>query len=318
MEHLTHRLARFMVGGALTVAIIFAAAHGLEKGATWYIKIALVIGLVCVAIGEFLSWHNAATAWHERRGGSLALWALLGVLLSVGVFYTNFASSAGNNEGKASVQKAAYVTYVDADKTELDLTKAVTRIEERLRIAPVRTAEAARAAQDNAKAHKWWVTTKQCTETKGPQTREFCSAYASAVADESMATEAKVLTEELKTKRSELAELRKARASAPAVVSDDQAAVVTLASMLSIDTKSARQIDSMTLPVLVQAMLLLGGILLANEAFRGKARRPWGIVAFIRSLWSGKATTGPSMSEKFRSTYDKVCEAKGLNNPVSA
>lgn len=37
----------------------------------------------------------------------------------------------------------------------------------------------------------------------------------------------------------------------------------------------ARQIDSMTFPGLVQAILILGGILLANEEARKMVKKPW-------------------------------------------
>ena len=42
----------------------------------------------------------------------------------------------------------------------------------------------------------------------------------------------------------------------------------------------------MVLPFLVQAMLLFGGILLANEHFRGKTPRPWINWSTVRSVWA--------------------------------
>ena len=273
--NLTARMARVMVGGALTAALILAIAHGAEKGSTWYLKAALIIALVCVAIGEFLSWHNAATAYHERRLGSLALWSLLGGVLTAGTLYTNFSSSAGNNNAKASVQKTAFVSQADTGRTEAELTAKNNDLLQRIAMAPKRTAEQADAAIVNLKAHRFWSVTNGCTETKGPQTRQHCDAYASAVADKAGATNLIVEREEQKQVAAQLLKIRADRASVQAVISEDQASVTTLASLTNIDISQARQADAMVVPFLVQAMLLFGGILLANEHFRGLPRIPW-------------------------------------------
>jgi len=269
------RMTQLMVIGALFGAIIFAVDHAMDKGVAWYAKVALVAVMICVAIGEYLAWHNAATNYHERNAGSMALWGLLGAALTVGVFYTNFASTAANNDNKAGVQKTAFVTYDDLGKSEIEATKKVSRLEERVKMAPTRTPDAARAAIERAKADRFWKSTNGCTVTKGPQTRAFCDAYASAVADESMATTALTDREELKLAQAELKAIRDQRAAAPAVVSDDQAHIPILANFLHVDQRSARTIDGMVIPIMTQAMLLLGGILTANEAFRGKERLPW-------------------------------------------
>lgn len=272
---LSKRMASLMVGGALTAALIMAVGHALDKAGSWYMKAAFVIAMACVAIGEYLAWHNSATAYHERRAGSFGLWALLGIVLSGGVFYTNFSSTAGNNDLKAGIQKTAFTSYVDLDKTEKELTAEVDRIEQRLKMAPQRTPDAAQAAIQRFEADRFWKSTNGCKETKGPQTREFCSQYASAVADKSMGTEALTLREELKLKTAELKQVRADRSKAPAAVSDDQAHVSAIARIMHVSTETARTGDGMVIPIMTQAMLLLGGILTANEAFRGKERLPW-------------------------------------------
>lgn len=287
MHKLTGRLASIMVGGALIAALILAISHGAEKGGTWYLKLALIIGLVCVSIGEFLSWHNAATAWHERRAGSMALWGVLGAVLSAGTLYTNFASSASNNDTKAGIAKAAMIHQSDTDATEAELTQENNNLLQRIAMAPKRTAEAADAAIQNAKAHRLWGVTKGCTETKGKQTRQFCDEYASAVSDRAGATRLIADKEEQRVVAKKLEEVRAKRGDVQQVaMGEDQPSVMLIASKLEIDKAQARQIDSMVLPVLVQAMLLFGGILLANESFRGKPSRPWINWGAIGSLWA--------------------------------
>lgn len=297
MHLLTKRLANLMVGGALLSALILAVAHGAEKGSTWYLQAALIIGLVCVAIGEFLAWHNAATAWHERRAGSMALWAVLGGLLSLGTLYTNFASSASNNDGKAVVQKTAYVKRVNVEE-ELKAAQADRdRIAARLKWMDsavngraVRTADAAQADIQNAEAHRFFKLTNSCTETKGPQTRSFCDGYAGFKAELGLAGEKLRLEAELVTAKENVKTYEGQMTGGQAVVSEDAAQIGVIKAGLNTSSATARQIDAMILPILVQAMLLFGGILLANEAFRGKTPKPWFTWSWARTIY--RAITG--------------------------
>lgn len=285
MQNLSNRLAGLMVFGALTAALILAVAHGAEKGSTWYLKSALIIGLVCVAIGEFLSWHNAATAWHERRAGSMFLWSILGGLLSVGTLYTNFSSAASNNDGVAVLQRTAFVKRTNVEEELTAAKRARDDLQKRLELTPIRTAEQAQAYIENAMAHKFWKSTSECRETKGPQTRQFCSDYASAVADKAGATAAITMREELKVAIAAVKRYEANQDSGSAVVSDEAPNVGLIKAGLNVSSVQARHVDAMVLPFLVQAMLLFGGILLANEHFRGKTPRPWINWHAVGSAW---------------------------------
>lgn len=286
MQNLSNRLAGLMVFGALTAALILAVAHGAEKGSTWYLKAALIIGLVCVAIGEFLSWHNAATAWHERRAGSMFLWSVLGGLLSVGTLYTNFSSAASNNDGVAVIQKTAFVKRANVEEELAAAKRSRDDLQKRLELTPIRTADQAQAHIDNAMAHKFWKATNGCTETKGPQTRQFCSDYASAIADKAGATAAITMREELKVALAAVKRYEANQDSGSAVVSDEAPNVGLIKAGLNVSSVEARHVDAMVLPFLVQAMLLFGGILLANEHFRGKTPRPWINWHAVGSAWA--------------------------------
>ena len=286
MQNLSNRLAGLMVFGALTAALILAVAHGAEKGSTWYLKSALIIGLVCVAIGEFLSWHNAATAWHERRAGSMFLWSILGGLLSVGTLYTNFSSAASNNDGVAVLQRTAFVKRTNVEEELTAAKRARDDLQKRLELTPIRTAEQAQAYIENAMAHKFWKSTSECKETKGPQTRQFCSDYASAVADKAGATAAITMREELKVAIAAVKRYEANQDSGSAVVSDEAPNVGLIKAGLNVSSVQARHVDAMVLPFLVQAMLLFGGILLANEHFRGKTPRPWINWNAVGSAWA--------------------------------
>lgn len=291
MSKFTQTLTQMMILGALGVAVLLAWKHGMEKGLGLEMKIAYVVGLVVVAITEYIAWHNAACNWFERRAGSVLLWVTVGIGLTAGTLYTNFSSGAGNNDSKAGVQLSAMTHQTDVASAIRDKKREIDRLEERLKIAPQRTPEAARAAQDVAKAHKFWTLTKGCTETKGPQTRAHCDAYGSAVADESMATQALVDRQELALAKVALDKLYDERKTMKPVVSEDQPQIVLLKNVANVDMDTARQVDAMALPLLMQIVILFGGLATAAEAYRHQVRRPWvdvgKWVSRARVAWSG-------------------------------
>lgn len=270
----TDRMAKIMVAGAVFAAGIYAIDLGIARAASWWLVPAIVVGLLCVVIGEILSWHNAAMAWHERRAGSMALWGILALVCSVGTLYTNFSTSALNQDEKSAVQLTSFTAFDDMAKTERELTRKIDAIDEKLRLSPVETADAYSAKIENFKAHKFFKSTDGCKTTKGPQTRQFCSDYASAIAGKSNAGETMVLREDRKTAESELVKVRGERKTTKAVVSDDTPAIRLIGDMIG-DKSAARQLDSMTFPLLVQAIMLFGGILLANEHARNMVKKPW-------------------------------------------
>ena len=270
----TMRMAKVMVGGAVFAAAVYAIDLGFARASSWYLVPAIVVGLLSVVIGEILCWHNAGISFHERRLGSMILWGTLAVACSAGTLYTNYSTSALNQDEKSSVQLTAFTAFDDLAKTERELTKRLEQIDERARLAPVDTPEAFMSRIDNAKAHKFWKRTEGCKQTFGKETRKFCDDYASAVAGKSNAEESLTLPEERKAVEAKLAEVRSERKTTKAVVSDDTPGVTLIANMTG-DKMVARQIDSMTLPLLVQAIMLFGGILLANEHARGMEKKPW-------------------------------------------
>lgn len=274
--HFSKRMAQVVVVGALIAAMILAVRHGIEKGADGWATAAFVIALGCIALGEFLSWHNAACSWHERRLGGVALWGTLGVMLTGGVMYTNFSSAASNNDGVAGVHKATFTTQTDVGAAIKETERAVARLEESVRMMPKRTPEGARAHMDNAKAHRFWGVTEQCTKTLGPQTRTFCDAYRAAESDMSLGASILLDKEALKQANEKLAQLRSARASAPKqAMGEDQAGLRFIANKAGVSLDDARLFDSAVVAWMIQVMLVFGGIALAAELYRDKPRLPW-------------------------------------------
>lgn len=281
-NRLSYNVTKLMVGGSVFAAVIMAVHYGWHKGADTSLSIAFIVALVVVALGEVLAWHNVASSWYERRAGALVFWLILGASLSLGTLYTNFSTAAGSGEKTAEVKTASFNQY-DSTKSDLASDRAkLARLEGRLawmsgtavRGKPVGTVEGADAKIKEAKGHRFWKTTNGCTETKGPQTREFCANYASATEEYSLALEKKTIEAEVETVKGRIA-ANSGKVAEKVAISDDAANITAVAAWLKIDTRTARQADSMLLGTLVQAMMLLGGILLATESYRHIPRKPW-------------------------------------------
>lgn len=278
----------------------------------WIVRMVLIAGFVLVAkkargnpdwtdativcmlgsaalMAEYYMGGEMVRAWFDRAITRLLAAAAVYVVV-LGYAALQWSGTASEMEAaKAGFQKAAFVTQEDTAKTEQALEKKVIRLEERLKMAPVRTAEAARADQEKAKAHRFWKSTNECKETKGAQTRQFCSEYASAVSDESMATEAKVSAEELKTAQKELADIRKERSHAgPAVVSGERADLRMLVKYAGMSEQAAMDLSAAWKIMIISFLACVLGMMIKAREYRGAPRKQWPIVAFVSRLLWGK------------------------------
>lgn len=313
-------VTKMMVGGSLFAAVIMAIHYGWSKGADTALSVAFVVALVVVAFGEVLSWHSVAASWYERRIGALIFWAVLGSALSLGTLYTNFSTAAGSGEKTATIKTADYNNY-DAIKSDLASDRAkLARLEGRLswmsgtavRGKPVGTVEGADAKIAEANAHRFWKMTDGCKETKGPQTREFCANFAAAKEEYALAVEKKAVESEIPIIKARIAK-NAGLATERVALSDDAANITAVAAWLKVDTKTARQADSMLLGILVQAMMLLGGILLATETYRHLPRKPWFTGKFslgLARLWSMFTGTHSTVTQTIVKTFDPVGTAQ--------
>lgn len=221
---------------ATALASFITAKFGWNLGEDFLTSLSFA-GLL--ALGTWITGYSlmaAYEAWCRKQ------WMIAGAavaLFAVSVVCEFIAHVGAGASGRShSMEAAAHrvVSYEDGRRRVSEIERDVARLQERLRMAPQRTAEAAQAAVDRAKADRFWKMTDGCKATKGPQTRAFCDQYASAVADVSMATERLTLQEDLKVKQTELDEARKtARVSG----GDSQSAAatqqaITLASMVTL------------------------------------------------------------------------------------
>jgi hypothetical protein len=273
---------------AVAGIILIAKKAGFDF--TWANSIViLTLGLAALC-GEFYFSGEVVRSWYARAPVSVAAFALLWTC-AFGYSVNQWLGAASDGQfEKTGFQKAAFNTTQDAENTEAELHADVKRIQRKLELAPSRTPEAARADQDNAKAHRWWKLTEGCKATKGPQTREFCSAYASAVAAESLATEALKLREELKVKQADLKKVRDERKEAPVTVSAERTDLRMWTKYAGLNQEQAMDAQAVGTIIFISFVMSGLGMLRAAEQHRGQPRKPWGIFTWARRLiWGGPA-----------------------------
>ena len=304
------------------VRLVFAAGamyiymHSGAPVPAWMgIAAALVLGIAALAF-EYLASHNVVRAWHERSVGGIVCWSMIWIgAFAYGSNAWLGAASEGQ-ESKAGLAKAAYYTSQDAT-SEVDRArgKVVTYKAERDRIhqerwAPLPTV-AGNAVGSGSEAREllkgyesntrfYAQLTKQCTETRGPETRAFCKSYAEAKAAvaASDARETKALALEAAEKNLAVAEaaLAEARARAditPTVTSDKRADLGILVRYSHMSERTAMDVQAMLKVAVISLFISLTGFLMAMEEYRNKPRRQWPLVARLKRLIYGKDASDP-------------------------
>lgn len=176
-----NKLALWLVFFAGAITVIKKAAPGSVPDYAVYFGISLGIAAL---LYEMTASKDMIRAWWKGRAGSM--------LASGAIWFCAFAFSINNWIGAASENQ---VERSNLHKTALMETQAVTAAvaesedtlarlkDERNLMKPTTSVAAARATVQTSEAHRFWKVTEGCTATKGPQTRAFCAAYATAVAD---------------------------------------------------------------------------------------------------------------------------------------
>ena len=236
-----------------------------------------VVFAVCLGIAALLYEMNATTYalrafWNGRLVGTLG-WSAIWIV-AFAYSMNQWVGAASETEGaKSNVHKAAFHQTVDTRKAKETAQKTVDRLEQKLVMAPIRTPDAAQAAIDNAKANRFWKATNECKETKGPQTRQFCSDYASAVADKAGATEAIALREELKLAKAELGNASKAVAGTKVEVSESRNDLVILTKYAGMAEDDARTFNAIGSIIAISIFLSLATALRELEHLRATQKR---------------------------------------------
>jgi len=219
------------IATATAAAITAQFGWHLGKGMLEQLSLAVLLALCTVIVGYALVF-----AWHayDRKMRNVGHAAVALFLIGVTVEFLSHTGFTASNRDQTMAQAKLHQTVATHNIGAVDqLSKDVKRLQDRLTMVPIRNAQQAQAAIDNAMAHKFWKLTEGCKATKGPQTRQFCSDYASAIADKAGAVEAETTRAELKQAQAELAKARKEAATSNVDVASAASQGVVLASMMT-------------------------------------------------------------------------------------
>jgi hypothetical protein len=219
------------------LAALITASFGWSLGESYVASFSLA-GML--ALCTFIVGYALVAAYHAFKLGMYWPGGAAVAVFTIAVV-CEFVAHTGFNAAHrdATVQNANHQTasYEDTRGTIKQLSLQVDTLQEKVRMAPKRTAEGAEAAIQNAKANRFWEATNGCKETKGPQTRRFCDAYFSAVADKSGSTEILTVREELKQAQDKLAAAKGSAAKTGAGHANAASQNLVLASMVSLSEK---------------------------------------------------------------------------------
>lgn len=246
---------------------------------------AVIMLLGCAALmAEYYMGGEMVRGWVERS--LIKVFSSLAVYVAVlGYAALQWTGTAAEMETqKTGMQRAAFVTQQDTSKTEAELTAKNNDLLQRIAMAPKRTAEQADAAIVNLKAHRFWNLTNGCTETKGPQTRQHCDAYASAVADKFGALALITDREEQKQVASELKKLRESRKDEVVVVAENRSDLRFLTHYANMSEQAAADFSAAWKIVIISFLACSLGMMIKAREYRDVPRQPWGVASRLRSI----------------------------------
>ena len=301
-----------LVFGAGIIAVCRTAGVPMPLWAE--ITFGVFLGLAALTY-EFAAVKYATRAFFERSMSGMVGWGL--VWMAAFIYSANawlgFASEG--QENKTNLQKTAYVVSADLGNTEAELTARNNKLLQQIGMAPTRTAEQAQAAIDNAKANRFWQSTNGCTETKGPQTRQFCDAYASAVADAAGAKSLLVWKAEQEQVAKELKAVREKRANEGVTSSDKRNDLGILVRYTNMGERGAMDLQAVLKVIAISAFLSLTGFLLEKESHHGKPKSPWPMSGMFKRIAgaTGRAIYGQRHTHTTSSLNGTVLRRSEVN-----
>jgi hypothetical protein len=285
----------WLVRSVLLAAIIAVVYYSGDKAKDAPTQ-AILIFLGLAAVGfHFVGAKKACAAWYSRCLGSLLAWVLVIAGAVAWEVNSQMGISSANQDNLSMLQRtAAVVTQTNDDEVNRLAASLMAKQGEaawRTDTGPVGVVQ---ARIDTMRAHKWWASTNQCAEPKGPQTRDYCAAYRQAEADKAMAVRRATLAEEIKAVERELAAARSKRSAAPQVASVERADLRNLKRLTGLSSADLELSQSLLVVLVMALFLTVAGWLIKAEEFEGRTLRPWinwgGAIARLRRAWDGTDT----------------------------
>lgn len=294
-------------------AVLYYAKDRAADGMTvWFMA---VIGMAAVFYcykGSELACH----AWFQRR----AVKFLSSAFLLLGAFAIeswNHLSVGSKNQDELTANRVSAHTARDlaeanhnsalqarrsAQKALDDLNSGATFNETSVLTIngkTITTPEAAQAAIDDKKSHKWWNLTNACTETKGPETRKWCQEYRDAIAAKAAAGERIRKGADFDSKITEAktrldnadAEVKAAKATldkTPIVTSKERADtrnIKKVANVFGVAEVDDNLLGSLLFVLGLTLFISIRKWQITAELYEDQPRKPWGFFSWLGSFW---------------------------------
>ena len=272
-----------VVSVALAAVHKYAGMRALGDMQSWYIY----FGLGAAAVGlEYYGSQVLVDGWYNRSIGGVAFGAAL-TLTAIVLSYSNVMSSAAVQQSQAAgTQKANFRKTVNTEQAvkeaEFSLTAAM---DARSKLKPTRSAAEARASIDSAQAHKWWNYTESCAKPKGKESRGWCDAYRSAVADLALWDDISREDARIGNLKAKADEARAMEAETPTTVSEVRADVLEYAAWLGTDAQGGQLMQARHTGITITLFVSLLGLLTAWKRNQGRELKPWGFITWLRRKW---------------------------------
>jgi hypothetical protein len=330
-----------------------SATNSIGNHDTWAIRLVFVAGVativhkagieiqyyavvfgICLGLAALLYEMNAATYalrsfWKGRVMSAVGWSAIWSVAFGYSVL--NWVGAASESEAnKTNMHKTAFVQSEDIAKATDAAKRDYDRLQARIAFIEggfevngvkyqVRSVDAAQADMDNAKSNRFWGLTKECTDTKGPQTRAFCDAFARARSERALAAE-------LITARAELPALRQAyesrlnqKQSTKVQTSDQRGDMLVLTKLGGFTDETAQTFTAIGSIVVISIFLSFATALRELEHLRAQGPRvklmSGRIGTWFRRLVFGKVHTY-SGGDTIVQSVDGTITTRSLVNPA--
>jgi hypothetical protein len=289
IQRLADKSLLIALGITFVVAILLGVTNGWARGATTPYKIGWALFAIAVVLVEFGAIKKFV---HENNHGHAAIaWMALGVGILGFVISTfaTFNSATANLDqmNVAAMQKADSYgdsraaqdrasAKVEADRRNVDTLRAgLAASVPKVAGNAVPTLAAAEHLVAKAKSDRFWNRTSGCTETQGRDTSKFCNEFREAsAAVATLATRDKATKEladaetALATSEAALGAASAVAGKAPPVTSKESPFVRTLVRLSGIDKEDAALIEAGLPSVILQAFLMLLGLISAGAPKR--------------------------------------------------
>jgi hypothetical protein len=288
-----------LVFTAALITILYKAGIPIPHYAASF---AVMLGIAAL-LYEMNAARYALRHYWDGNFFSMVGWSLVWVV-AFAYSMNQWLGAASENEGaKSNVHKAAYTQTLDVRASlgtaESDYKTATSRLailqSTKFNDQPMRSAAAAQADIDNAKAHKFWKSTAECTETKGPQTREFCSKFAAWRGEIAASNEVATLKAEIVPLKQRYDAAQSAASQTKTEVSETRNDHLILTKYAGMKEDDARMFNAVGSIMVISIFLSIATMLREMEHLRQtRTRTPfidWSLlIARLRSVFDGEDT----------------------------